>query len=277
MKKIFFSENVFNNFFLGEKNKKNKKNNFFLFFKLMLVAQIFFATSCKPTRTFIADQKVSQYKVSSADEKDSAVEIIVKPFRDKMSGQMNEVIGTASKELSLNSKESTLGNWVCDVMLEQSLKFIGTKADVAITNSGGLRIKSISKGNITVSKIYELMPFDNILLLVQCDSAAMQQTLDVIAQKGGGPFSGARFEISNGKAANITIGGAPLQSGRNYWLATIDYLLVNSGGDLGFLKPLPRKDKGVFLRDVLIEGVRTATRQGKSVEAKLDGRIKISQ
>ena len=257
-----------NKFFITHKKK------LFLIFNLFFAAHLFFVTSCKPTRTFIADQKVSEYKINAADEKDTTAENLIKPYREKMSGQMNEVIGTTTTGLNFLSAESTLGNWVCDAMLEQSNKFIGTKADVAMTNSGGLRIKSIGKGNITVGKIYELMPFDNIMVLVQCDSTAMQQVLDRVAQKNGGPIAGARFEINNQKAKNITIGGAPLQSGRNYWLATIDYLVVNNGGGFDFLKPLPRKDKGVFLRDVLIEGVRNSTRQGKTVESKIDGRIK---
>ena len=261
-------QKIKNNFFL------EVKKNLFFALNLFFAAGLFFSTACKPTRTFVADQKVSQYKINATDEKDTAVDKMIKPFREKMSSQMDEVIGVAAKELSLKSPESTLGNWTCDVMLDQSLKFIGTRADVTYTNSGGLRIKSIGKGNITVGKIYELMPFDNVYVLVQCDSTIMQQFLDYVAAKEGGPIAGVRFEIANQKATNITIGGVKLNSGRNYWLGTSDYL-VNGGDGLGFLKPLPRKDKGVFLRDVYIEGVRAATREGKNVGANTDGRIII--
>lgn len=251
------------------------KQNLFYFLNLFFAASLFFTTACKPTRTFIADQKISQYKINVADNRDTSVEKTIQPYRAKMSVQMDEIIGTAAKELSSGGNESTLGNWVCDVMMEQSVKFIGTQADMAFTNSGGLRIRSIMKGNITVGKIYELMPFDNLYVLVQCDSSMMQKLCDVLAQKGGGPLSGVRFEIDHQKAKNITVGGKPLKSDQTYQVATIDYL-VNGGSDMGFLKPLPQKNKGVFLRDVLIEGVRTAKRKGKAIDAVVDGRAKIN-
>ena len=252
-----------------------QKQNLFFFLNLFLATNLIFSTACKLTRTYVADQKISQFKMNAANDSDTSVEKTILPYRAKMSAQMDEVIGTAAKELSSGRNESTLGNWVCDLMMEQSVKFLGTQADMAFTNSGGLRIRSIMKGNITVGKIYELMPFDNIYVLVQCDSAMIQKLCDELAKKGGGPLSGARYEIAQQKAKNITIGGKLLQSSRTYEVATIDYL-VNGGSDMGFLKPLPRKDKGIFLRDVLIEGVRTAKRKGKAIDAVLDGRIIVN-
>ena len=250
------------------------RQNLFYFLNLFIVSSLFFSTACKPTRTYVADQKVSQYKINATNDRDTSVENTIQPFRAKMSTQMDEVIGSAAKELSTGGIESTLGNWVCDVMMEQSVKFMGIQADMAFTNSGGLRIRSIMKGNITVGKIYELMPFDNIYVFVQCDSAMMQKLCDVLAQKGGGPISGVRFEIVQQKAKNIIVGGKPLQSNRSYQVATIDYL-VNGGSDMGFLKPLPQKNKGIFLRDVLLEGVRSAKRKGKAIDAVTDGRVLI--
>jgi 2',3'-cyclic-nucleotide 2'-phosphodiesterase (5'-nucleotidase family) len=56
------------------------------------------------------------------------------------------------------------------IMAEQ--KF-GKKVDAAFINYGGIR-SYIAKGEITVGKIYELMPFDNLIVLQDLKGAVFK-------------------------------------------------------------------------------------------------------
>ena len=115
---------------------------------------LLFFIACKPTRTFIADEKVSKYRLNAIDsiQADPSVEAIIAPYRSKLDGQMNEVIGTTAKELTYGNGVSLLGNWACDIILKQANTYYGKKVDITAINQGGLRIRSLPKGNITRGK-----------------------------------------------------------------------------------------------------------------------------
>ncbi len=63
--------------------------------------------------------------------------------------------------------ESTLGDLVADAMRAEA------KADMAFTNSGGLRA-DLPAGTITRGSVYEVIPFDNTLVMVRLTGARVR-------------------------------------------------------------------------------------------------------
>ena len=51
-------------------------------------------------------------------------------------------------------------------LCEEMIKRQSLNVDFVVLNYGGLRIQSMAAGPITMSKVYELMPFDNTLVVV---------------------------------------------------------------------------------------------------------------
>ena len=96
------------------------------------------ATACKPTRTFLSDEKVSRYRLSQGDtlQTDPSVEALIKPYRAKIEGLMNEVIGRTAKELTYGDANSLMGNWACDLILKQANIYYGKKVDFTAINRG---------------------------------------------------------------------------------------------------------------------------------------------
>ena len=90
---------------------------------------------------------------------------MIEPYKSTLDVQMNEVIGTVSQEMTKKKPESTLGNWYADAMIAGTKKE-GYPVDFAISNYGGLRVPYISAGPLTRGEIYELCPFDNLLVIV---------------------------------------------------------------------------------------------------------------
>lgn len=235
---------------------------------------VLFFIACKPTRTFISDEKVSKYRLNIADtlKADPSVEAMIQPYRSQLEGQMNEVIGTTAKELTYGNGVSLLGNWACDIILKQANTYYGKKVDITAINQGGLRIRSLPKGAITRGKIYELMPFDNALLILTTDSLGMDKFFQFMASKGGWPIAGATYHIHGGRADHIMIGNEPLSNKRPYTICLSDYI-ANGGDNADMFKNMKREDINKLLRDAFIEGVIDETKNGRLLDANLDNRI----
>ncbi len=227
---------------------------------------------CK-SKNYLADEQVSYYRMSQT-VLDSTAENQIIPYRKKMEEKMNEVVGVMRKSLVKGSPESTMGNWLSDLIHEQSELKAGRKIDFTILNLGGLRIPSLPEGKITRGNIFELLPFENTINLVELDSATVVQLFQHIAKKGGWPMSHASFLIYNIKVRDIKIKGKPLSNNKKYIVAMPDYI-ANGGDNTFFLKDLPKENIKLLLRDATIEYMKNQYRQNKIMDAELDDRILI--
>lgn len=205
---------------------------------------------------------------------DPQIEALIAPYKSKLDAEMNTVLGVTARTLEKGKPESPLGNWMSDLFYEQMSEYTKGNIDFASMNYGGIRIPTLQAGEVTRGKIFELMPFDNMLVVVHADAATVQQFADKIAKDGGIPVSKQlRFEIKSGKAENITVNGQPLQNGKTYKIGVSDYV-ANGGDDCTFFVDKKRDDLGVLMRDAIIEYVKKQTAQGKKLDAEKDGRIK---
>lgn len=192
---------------------------------------------------------------------------VIQPYRDQLNAEMDRIIGTAQTDLTKGGAESTLGNFVTDVMLETARKF--TDVDCAVTNSGGLR-SPIFKGDITIGSVFQLMPFENQLVVARFSGADFVALVREIAEKGGEPVSGLTIVSTNG-IVTAYVGEEPVVDYRDYTVATIDYLLKGGGRLEAMGRGKLVQDTGVLLREALIDYVE----REKQISAKLEGRVII--
>ncbi|MEL7221084.1 MAG: 5'-nucleotidase C-terminal domain-containing protein [Bacteroidota bacterium] len=202
--------------------------------------------------------------------------MILAPYKNKLDEQMNIAIGTSAQRLYKQKPESPLGNWMADALQQQGKKISRKAISASIQNYGGIRIPEIPEGPVSLGKMYELMPFDNLLVIVEMTGTQVVQLFNHIAADGGWPVSSEiQFIINDQRAEKITIDRKVLLSDRKYYIAMPDYI-ANGGSDCDFLIGLPREDTGVLIRDLLIEEVKDLTAAGKNMEAKVTGRINWS-
>ena len=64
-----------------------------------------------------------------------------------------------------------------------------THVDAAFINYGGIR-SYLPKGDITIGRIFELMPFDNLIVLQEIKGDTLLSFLNFIAERNGWPISG---------------------------------------------------------------------------------------
>jgi 2',3'-cyclic-nucleotide 2'-phosphodiesterase (5'-nucleotidase family) len=198
---------------------------------------------------------------------------LMEPYRRELTGQMNEIIGQAPAALPRRKPESPLGNWIADALQDRARQLSPLPVHASIQNYGGIRIPELPAGDITVGRIYELMPFDNTLVIVELSAELTQRLFDQIAADGGWPVSQeVYFTIREQTAQDLRIQGQELQAAMTYYIAMPDYI-ANGGGDCAFLRELPRQETGVLIRDILIDHVRQLSADAQTVQAANSGRI----
>ena len=238
----------------------------FLFFLLL------FAAGCN--KSFIATSyKYAEAKVSVTDPSDRIVDSIVHSYKEELDKEMNIALGQADDVLTKTPPESDLGNFMCDLILKKSRDYYGSRVDFTFINHGGIRLLSLPKGDITLGKMIELMPFENRVVIMELDGVTVDTLFNHMASKGGWHVSGAGYTIKNGKADNITIQNEPLQSRGVYMVAVSDYL-AQGGDNCTMLKGKPYIDTRKTLRDALIEGLKEMTARGEHVKSVMDGRVR---
>ena len=101
----------------------------------------------------------------STTKVDSSIWNIIAPYKKTLDADMNEVLCYAKTNLKKGQPESLLGNWTADLCLEEAQDLFQDTIDMVLFNNGGLRA-SLSEGNITKRDIYQLMPFENELVVL---------------------------------------------------------------------------------------------------------------
>lgn len=238
--------------------------NISIFFLLLLV-------DC--TNRFVpTEYKYEEKKIQASLPSDNTIDSIVQSYKVALDKEMNVVLGYADDALVKKQPESDLGNFMCDLILKKSRDYYKGQVDFTFLNHGGIRLPSLPKGDITLGKVIELMPFENRVVIMELDAATVDSLFNHMAAKGGWHVSGATYAIRNGKAENITIHGQSLQSRGVYVVAVSDYL-AQGGDNCTMLKSKPYIDTKKTLRDALIEGVKEMTTRGERIKSLLDGRV----
>ncbi len=124
-----------------------------------------------------------------------------------------------------------------------------------------------------------MQPFDNRIVVEEISGADLADAFDVMASRGGDGVSAgveAVFDPATKKCTSITIGGKPLDKGRIYRVATIDYLA--NGGD--YMEPLTRgyvvgKSKRIVHAD-LTDYIKTRYK-GKKIDPSDEVRMRPAE
>jgi len=149
--------------------------------------------------------------------RDISIESVVSKWRIRLDKTLSKVIGYTSSEIPEKSPE--MQNMITDSWL-----FSYPAANIALTNTGGIR-QSIPKGNITVEMIFGLLPFQNNILEIDLSGRELIDCLssDIV-------YSGM---VKSENGYRLT-GGGDLHSDSTYRVLTNDYLY--SRPDLSYQK-----------------------------------------
>ena len=244
----------------------------------LLITCVLFVSSCK---THYLPSSIEAQNITVSDSLEVLDEQIIQiysPYKALLEKDMNRVISVAKMEMTKGKPESYLTNFLGDLLLYEGEKIasvneMSLSPSISYFNYGGIRT-FLPKGEITVGKIYELMPFENEMVYIQLTGKQIQIFLNQIAAKGGDSVGGVRFVISEERAKNITIDGELLDTEKRYWLVTNDYVANGGDGLEVFTQRLDFVGTGKKIRDIIISYLEEKQKSGEMITAKLDSRIK---
>jgi 2',3'-cyclic-nucleotide 2'-phosphodiesterase (5'-nucleotidase family) len=232
--------------------------------------------SCNPKMQVTSIQPTS-IQLDKSSPEDESIKSLIEPYKSVLDNEMNEVLIVSNSEAIKGQPESSLGNLIADITLAESNTILTKKnlpeADICMLNNGGLRT-SLPEGNINVGKIFELMPFENEIVVLTLSGEKTLGLFNYIAKSNGMPLAGATLTIADENPENILIGGKTFDQTKTYRVVTSDYLA--GGGDKMrfFSEPLAYQVLNVKLRDAIINYMRTENKKGNTLNPKTDGRIK---
>ena len=174
---------------------------------------------------------------------------------------MSIVIGYNEIKLEKKRHNNTLGFFITDAYLEMARQKVDTKVDAAFMNSGGIRIPELPAGAVTQGNVFELMPFDNLMMLVRIKGSLLKQYLDTLAATEGVIQSGLSMRIEDKTTEQVMVGTKPLDPNAEYTIVQSDYVVINSR----LLKNLPGKANGYLLRDAIIDYIKVLNSHGKKI------------
>ena len=191
---------------------------------------------------------------------------------------MNAVLVVSELAMFKGTPEGVLGNFITDLTFETGNEYCVKnhieKVDFCLLNNGGLRT-TLPKGDITKGRIFELMPFENELVVMTLTGEKTQGLFNFLARVNGMPIAGAKMGIDNKKPVNILIGGKAFEPSNVYRVLTTDYLAEGGEKMRFFMDPVKRENVGIKLRDAIIEFVAEQGEKGTMLSAQLDGRIHL--
>ncbi len=239
------------------------------------------ATDKGPATTVLPTQW--RFTTTAGVTPDAEVATLVKAYTDQLDTTLAGIIGTTGTDLDsrkdvVRTQEATMGNLIADAMREV------LKADVAITNGGGIRADALrpAGSKITRKDIFAELPFGNVGVVTELKGSdllsALEHGVSKVEEKAGRfpQVSGVTFTYdpklpSGTRVIEAKVGGRPLDPAATYKVATNDYML--KGGDgYGALtrgNVIVDASGAVLMATIVMDYVEAK----KTVAPKLEGRI----
>lgn len=241
----------------------------------LLIAVLFLSCHAPYTGTV---SHAAFYEPGTSDVMNADSEMIrqITPYQEKLNKTMKQVLVHSETSMEKGKPESKLGNFVADACMEIASKKYNTESstgiDFCILNNGGLR-SSLPAGDVTMNNVFELMPFENELVVLTLNGNSVSKILKYIAVAGGVPVSNLRMKIDSTSFSDVLIGGKLFDVNRTYKVVTSDYLL-NGGDAMSMLSEKIAVDYlNLKVRDAIIEYMTDRKNKNDSINAVTDGRI----
>lgn len=227
---------------------------FVIFLTLSLVV------SCSKQSYYVSKIEGKRITVTDKETQDSQIDNFIKPYREHINKDLDSILAYCPVTLDKSDGkwQTTIGNLMADVTLQRgNIVFLAREKkeiNLCILNNGGIRAM-LPKGNVTTRTAFEIMPFENGLVVVALKGEQILEMVDYfIATKKPHPLSGITFTISKDNIAkNILVQGKPVEKDAIYYVATNDYL-SNGGDNMNFFKKgVQTYDLDYKLRNVLID------------------------
>ena len=213
----------------------------------------------------------TRHKKGSAAAKTAKAVLAAQPKMARVKDVVAHTAGTWEK----GYPESSLSNWLIDIMIAKTAAIAGKPVHMGVTNFGGIRA-DMPQGEVILDDLLSMFPFKNYLVYLEHKGSTLRRIIEEMAATRFQVLGGVRVVAKDGKVVSIEIDGEPLQDDKVYGVTTVSFLL--HGGDGLFLAndALSMTEyHDVNVIDAVLEFVAAETAAGRPLESKKDGRVTI--
>jgi len=201
------------------------KNIFFL-----TCLSIILFTSCKSK--YLSKIEGRQIAITDSLETNQSIEDYIKPYRIQINKSLDSVISYAKDTYSKadGHLNTAIGNMMADAVYEESNPVFksrtGHDIDFVLLNHGGIR-SIVSKGNITTRTAYNVMPFENSVVVVKMKGSKVNELVDyLVREQRAHPVHGLQIIVDEElQLKSALVNDKAIDANSTYYVATNDYLL----------------------------------------------------
>ena len=148
----------------------------------------------------------------------------------------NEVIFIAPQPLDgTDSASRSIQTNLGDIIAEAMAWSFDNEVDAALVNGGSIRVDDMLSASVTSMDVFRVLPFGGGILKVEIKGSLLKEVLDFGKSKRGTGAYLQRYNISEDKSGNWTVGAKSINPNKVYTVAISDFLL--KGYDIPFLTP----------------------------------------
>lgn len=200
----------------------------------------------------------------------------IAPYRARLKEDMNTIISYAPKTYSKTDGDlnTAIGNLMADIVFKQGNSIFNKRTnkniDAVILNHGGIR-SIISEGNITTETAFQVMPFENSIVVVALKGQQIDSMMQYLSKaKKAHPVQGITLTLDKDYSiSEALIQGKPIIKDKTYYLATNDYL-YDGGDSMLFFKP---NDTTYYLNYKIRNAMIDYFKKVDTINPKIDNRF----
>ena len=232
----------------------------------VLLGITFLLNACqKPLQIIGFEESIIEVQVDSTMGNTLGfLDSLLLPYQEFLLDSMAQPIAQVQEDLLKADANGKLGILMSKAMINRAENILNQEVDCAFMNRGGIRVPVLKAGPLALGRVYELMPFDNYLVVVEIPGDSLQKVVDIIALKGGWPAYGISYIIDDDKASDVEIDGIPIDGQKMYQVALSDYI-ANGGDQMTILKQFEQRNTGLGLRDAFIEYFMMINQAGRAI------------
>ena len=227
--------------------------NFRYFIIIILIG---FFSSCKQD-SHLTKIEGKQFSIIDSLQGNLEIEDFIKPYREHVNKSIDSVLAYSVDTYSKTDGDlnTAIGNFMADVLYEQSNPIFksrtGKNIDMVLLNHGGIR-SIMSKGNVTARTAYQIMPFDNSVVVAELKGTYIKELIRYLQNaKRAHPISKLNIKLdSNFELIEATINKEHINVNKTYYVATNDYLYYG-GGSMTFFE----KSDSLYVLDYRIRNL----------------------
>jgi len=245
-------------------------------FCFLLLFLVLSACNNKHLKHSVAEGYGKQIPISDTLLSTPEFDDYIAPHKSHVEKQLSEILSYNKNTMykSDGDLNSAIGNMMADYVFEETNALLqkrsGQQLDMVLLNYGGIRA-GMTEGAVTLQTAFEIMPFENEIVVLELSFEQMQQMLVYLQKaKTAHPVSGVTIEFDkNYQLQNFLIQGEKLHPERTYFIATSDYLRDGGDGMNFFEGALQEITMDYKIRNLLIDHFRKTD----TIAYKADGRF----